>query len=111
MNAIEVRDVHISYKTIKAKSIRQTLFSLKKSTSDRYEAVRGVSFDIKKGEIVGLIGKNGSGKSTLLRSIGGIFSPDSGVIDTMGNNVSLLSIGVGFQIGRASCRERVFCWV
>ena len=52
MNAIEVRDVHISYKTIKAKSIRQTLFSLKKSTSDRYEAVRGVSFDIKKGEIV-----------------------------------------------------------
>ena len=107
MNAIEVRDVHISYKTIKAKSIRQTLFSLKKSTSDRYEAVRGVSFDIKKGEIVGLIGKNGSGKSTLLRSIGGIFSPDSGVIDTMGNNVSLLSIGVGFQ-NELTGRDNIF---
>lgn len=97
MNAIQVRDLHISYKTIKAQSIRKSLFSLKKSSTDRYEAVRGVSFDVKKGEIIGLIGKNGSGKSTLLRSIAGIFSADSGVIDTMGNNVSLLSIGVGFQ--------------
>ena len=42
MNAIEVRDLHISYKTIKAKSIKKTLFSLKKSTTDRFEAVRGV---------------------------------------------------------------------
>ena len=97
MNAIEVRDLHISYKTIKTQSIRKTLFSLKKTNADRFEAVRGVSFDVKKGEIIGLIGKNGSGKSTLLRSIAGIFSADSGVIDTKGNNVSLLSIGVGFQ--------------
>ncbi len=97
MNAIEVRDLHISYKTIKAQSIKKTLFSLKKSNADRFEAVRGVSFDVKKGEIIGLIGKNGSGKSTLLRSLAGVFSPDSGVIDTKGNNVSLLSIGVGFQ--------------
>lgn len=97
MNAIEVRDLHISYKTIKAQSIKKTLFSLKKSNADRFEAVRGVSFDVKKGEIIGLIGKNGSGKSTLLRSLAGVFSADSGVIDTKGNNVSLLSIGVGFQ--------------
>ncbi len=107
MNAIEVRDLHISYKTIRAKSIKQTLFSLKKSSSDRFEAVRGVSFDIKKGEIVGLIGKNGSGKSTLLRSIAGIFSPDSGVIETNGNNVSLLSIGVGFQ-NELTGRDNIF---
>ncbi len=107
MNAIEVRDLHISYKTIKAKSIKQTLFSLKKSSTDKFEAVRGVSFNIKKGEIVGLIGKNGSGKSTLLRSIAGIFSPDSGVIDTNGNNVSLLSIGVGFQ-NELTGRDNIF---
>lgn len=97
MNAIEVRDLHISYKTIKAQSIKKSLFSLKKSNADRFEAVRGVSFDVKKGEIIGLIGKNGSGKSTLLRSLAGVFSADSGAIDTKGNNVSLLSIGVGFQ--------------
>lgn len=107
MNAIEVRDLHISYRTIKAQSIRKTLFSLKKSNADRYEAVRGVSFDVKKGEIIGLIGKNGSGKSTLLRSIAGIFSPDSGVIDTKGNNVSLLSIGVGFQ-NELTGRDNIF---
>ena len=97
MNAIEVRDLHISYKTIKAQSIKKTFFSLKKTSTERYEAVKGVSFDVKKGEIIGLIGKNGSGKSTLLRSIAGIFSPDSGSITTNGSNVSLLSIGVGFQ--------------
>lgn len=107
MNAIEVRDLHISYKTIKAKSIKKTLFSLKKSTTDRYEAVRGVSFDVKKGEIVGLIGKNGSGKSTLLRSIAGIFAPDSGTIDVKGNKVSLLAIGVGFQ-NELSGRENIY---
>lgn len=97
MNAIEVRDLHISYKTVKAQAIKRTFFSLKKSSTEKYEAVKGVSFDVKKGEIIGLIGKNGSGKSTLLRSIAGIFSPDSGSIETKGGNVSLLSIGVGFQ--------------
>ncbi len=97
MNAIEVRDLHISYKTVKAQAIKKTFFSLKKSSTEKYEAVKGVSFDVKKGEIIGLIGKNGSGKSTLLRSIAGIFSPDSGSIETKGGNVSLLSIGVGFQ--------------
>lgn len=97
MNAIEVRDLHISYKTVKAKSIKKTIFSLKKSTTDEFEAVRGVSFDVKKGEIVGLVGKNGSGKSTLLRSIAGIFSANSGTIDIKGNKVSMLAIGIGFQ--------------
>lgn len=107
MNAIEVRDLYISYKTVKAKSIKKTLFSLKKSTTDKYEAIKGVSFDIKKGEIVGLIGKNGSGKSTLLRSIAGIFAPDSGTIDVKGNKVSLLAIGVGFQ-NELSGKENIY---
>lgn len=62
-----------------------------------YEAVRGVSFSLPKGEILGIVGKNGSGKSTMLKAIAGIFSPDSGIIDLHGNSVSLLSIGVGFQ--------------
>lgn len=97
MNAIEVQDLHISYKTIATQSIRKTIRSLGKARTDRFEAVRGVSFNVKKGEIVGLVGKNGSGKSTLLRSIAGIVSPDSGVINTNNNTVSLLSIGVGFQ--------------
>lgn len=50
-----------------------------------------------KGQILGIIGKNGSGKSTLLRALAGIFSPDEGTIETYGNSISLLAIGVGFQ--------------
>ena len=96
-NTIEVKDVHICYQTVQAESIKKSLFSLRKSRVEKFEAVKGVSFDIQKGEIVGLIGKNGSGKSTLLRSIAGIFSPDEGTIDIGEHSVSLLSIGVGFQ--------------
>ena len=62
-----------------------------------FEAVRGISFNVPKGEIMGIVGKNGSGKSTLLRAIAGIFAPDEGSIDLHGHTVSLLSIGVGFQ--------------
>lgn len=62
-----------------------------------FEAVKHVSFNVEKGEILGIIGKNGSGKSTMLKALAGIFSPDSGTIDTKDYSVSLLSIGVGFQ--------------
>lgn len=93
--AISIKDLVISYRDIKKFSIRNSLFSHEKSTL--FTAVKGISFDIKKGEIVGICGKNGSGKSTLLRAIAGIFSADKGCIDLNNNSVSLLSIGVGFQ--------------
>lgn len=96
-NAIDVKDLHISYKCLKSFSIKKSLLHLKKTKSEVYEAVRGVSFSVPKGEILGIVGKNGSGKSTMLRAIAGIFSPDQGSIDLHGNSVQLLSIGVGFQ--------------
>jgi teichoic acid transport system ATP-binding protein len=96
-NAIEVRDLRISYKCLNKLSIKKSLFTLKKSKAEVFEAVRGVSFNVPKGQIMGIIGKNGSGKSTMLRAIAGIFAPDSGSIDLHGFSVSLLSIGVGFQ--------------
>ena len=95
--AITVKDLHIKYKTIQKLSIRKTLFKLKKSKAEYFEAVKGVSFNIEKGKIVGIVGKNGSGKSTILRAIAGIFSADKGTINLHGNTISLLSIGVGFQ--------------
>ncbi len=96
-NAIEVRDLVIGYKSIKAYSIKKSLLKFKKVEVDEFIAVNHVTFDVKKGEILGIIGKNGSGKSTMLKALAGIFSPDSGTIDLKGHTVSLLSIGVGFQ--------------
>ncbi len=93
--AIHIKDLVVSYRDIKKFSIRKTLFNREKSSL--FTALKGISFDIKKGEIVGICGKNGSGKSTLLRAIAGIFSADKGIISLNGNTVSLLSIGVGFQ--------------
>ena len=95
--AITVKDLKISYRTIKKFSLRKTLFKPNKDKVEYFEAVKGVSFNIEQGKIVGIVGKNGSGKSTILRAIAGIFSADSGIIDLHGNTVSLLSIGVGFQ--------------
>ncbi|WP_242942709.1 ABC transporter ATP-binding protein [Pseudobutyrivibrio sp. C4] len=85
-----------------AKSIRRG--GVPRSTIVR--AVNDVSFEVKQGEIVGIVGRNGSGKTTLLRSIAGIFQPDEGNIDTHGNRVSLMAIGIGFN-GNNTGRENI----
>ncbi len=95
--AIEVENLCINYRGLKSYSIKRNLLLGKKNKAEVFEAVKNVSFKVKKGEIIGLIGRNGSGKSTMLRAIAGIFSPNSGTIDLHDNSVSLLSIGVGFQ--------------
>lgn len=96
-NAIEVKDLKVIYRSMEAYSLRENLFKFKRNRKEIFEALRGVSFDVPKGQILGIIGKNGSGKSTLLRTIGGIFRPDEGSVNLFNNTVSLLSIGVGFQ--------------
>ncbi|WP_426350507.1 ABC transporter ATP-binding protein [Alloiococcus sp. CFN-8] len=106
-NAIEVRDLKIRYRSLNKMSIRKSLLKLRKSKVETFEAVKGISFDVPKGEIMGIVGKNGSGKSTLLRAIAGIFSPDEGSIDIFDNTISLLSIGVGFQ-KKLTGRENIF---
>ena len=104
--AVTVKDLNIYYKDIKkfsiAKSGIKNLLNAKE-----FHAVKDVSFEIPKGQILGICGKNGSGKSTLLRAIAGIFSADTGTIDLHGNSISLLSIGVGFQ-RRLSGYENIF---
>lgn len=96
-NAIEVRDLVLRYRILNKMSIRSSLLKLKKSKTEIFEAISGISFNVEKGQIMGIVGKNGSGKSTLLKTISGIFSPDEGTVDLHGHSVSLLSIGVGFQ--------------
>lgn len=93
---ITVKNLHITYRGLKKTSIRASWTKLKNKI-EVFEALKGVSFEVEEGKILGIIGKNGSGKSTMLRAIAGIFSPDKGKIDLHGNQVSLLSIGVGFN--------------
>ena len=94
--AISVKDLHVYYRDMNRFSLKKN--GLKgKGSGKIFKAVKGVSFEVPKGQILGICGKNGSGKSTLLRAISGIFSPDKGSINLHGNSISLLSIGVGFQ--------------
>lgn len=105
---ISVKDVKIRYRFLKKISLLKSMFSLKKIAKTEYfEAVKGITFDVKKGQILGIVGKNGSGKSTLLRAIAGIFSPDEGSIDLHGHSISLMSIGVGFN-GALTGRENIY---
>jgi len=69
-----------------------------------YWALKDVSFDLYRGETLGVLGRNGSGKSTLLRILAGIIEPDRGTVESDGSSVSLLSLGVGFA-GHLSGRE------
>ena len=105
-HALEVKDQVISYQNLKKTSIKKTLLHLKRQKPDRFVAVKGISFYVREGEILGIIGKNGSGKSTTLNALAGIFSPDSGSIDLNGHSISLLSIGVGF-IREMTGRENI----
>ncbi|MBE6790408.1 MAG: ABC transporter ATP-binding protein [Ruminococcaceae bacterium] len=104
--AIEVENLSISYKGLKSYSIKKNLLRRKRSEKEEFRAVKNLSFKLKKGEILGIVGKNGSGKSTLLKAIAGIFTPDEGSIDLHGNSISLLAIGVGF-IKELTGRENI----
>ncbi len=104
--AIEVENLSVCYKGLKSYSIKKNLLRRKRSEKELFRAVKNVSFKLKKGEILGIVGKNGSGKSTLLKAIAGIFNPDEGSVDLHNNTVSLLAIGVGF-IKELSGRENI----
>ena len=95
--ALELKHVSINYKDLSHMSLHQSLAKDGVKKANIVHAVRDVSFSVNQGEILGIVGRNGSGKSTLLRSIAGIFQPDEGVIDTKGNRVSLMAIGIGFN--------------
>lgn len=95
--ALEVNHVSIDYKNLMHMSMHQSLLQKGVQRAETIRAVDDVSFEVEQGKILGIVGRNGSGKTTLLRSIAGIFRPDEGYIDTKGNRVSLMAIGIGFN--------------
>ena len=96
---INVKDVKKMYKLYDKPMdrMKEALgFSRKKRYKEHY-ALNGVSFDVKKGETVGIIGTNGSGKSTMLKIITGVLNPTAGEVEIEGRISALLELGAGFN--------------
>lgn len=98
--AISVNDVSKLYKLYDKPSdrLKESLgFSKKKRYREHY-ALHNLSFDVKKGECVGIIGTNGSGKSTILKIITGVLNPTEGMVQIDGRISALLELGAGFNM-------------
>lgn len=79
----------------------------KRSSYERFEAISDVSFQVKKGEVVGIVGRNGCGKSTLLQLVAGVLKPSSGSLALNGRVSAILELGAGFN-PEATGRENVY---
>lgn len=97
--SISVKNVSKSYKLYKKPSdrLREVLHPFRKSYHIEFSALKDISFEIPKGQILGIVGKNGSGKSTLLKILTGILTPTTGQVHVDGRISALLELGAGFN--------------
>ena len=93
--------------TLAESMLRRLRHPLRRAASETFWALQDVSFDVFKGEVIGIIGRNGAGKSTLLKVISRITEPTAGEIDLYGRVGSLLEVGTGFH-PELSGRENIF---
>lgn len=108
--AIRIDNVYKKFRLYHEKrdSVYESLvgyFNRKRNYED-IDVLAGVSVDIQKGEIFGILGRNGAGKTTLLRMIAGIYPPDSGTITVDGTLIPFLQLGAGFN-DELSARDNI----
>lgn len=98
-NVIEIKNISKIYNLYNKPSdrLKEALFS-RKSRHTEFAALNDVSFNVNKGEILGIIGKNGSGKSTILKIITSVLTPTSGECIVKGKIAALLELGAGFNM-------------
>lgn len=108
-NAIEVSNITKSFKIYldKGNTVKEKLLFKKRRDHEKRQVLKGISFEVKKGEVVGLIGHNGCGKSTTLKLLTRIMYPDSGTIKSQGRISSLLELGAGFHPDMSG-RENIY---
>lgn len=109
INAIEVSNVKKSFKVYKDKgfSLKEKLLFWSRNEYEMRHVLKGISFSVKKGEVIGLIGRNGCGKSTMLKLLTRIIYPDNGTIKMNGRVASLIELGAGFHPDMSG-RENIY---
>jgi ABC-type polysaccharide/polyol phosphate transport system ATPase subunit len=109
MPAVDLRDIHKTFRIpheVHTTLTERILSGFRRTSYERFEALRGVDLVIEKGSFVGIIGGNGSGKSTLLKIISGLLPPDRGAVHVDGTMSALLELGLGFS-NELTVRENV----
>ena len=98
--AIQVEDVTKIYRLYEKPidRLKETVSVTHKNYHRDFYALNGISFQVKKGETVGIIGTNGSGKSTILKIITGVLTPTTGTVKVDGKISALLELGAGFNM-------------
>ena len=110
-NAVELRDVEMHFNMSKEKleSLKEYFLKLAKRQLmfEDFVALDHITFDIKKGDVFGIVGLNGSGKSTTLKIISGILQPTKGTVKVNGVIAPLIELGAGFDM-ELTARENIY---
>ena len=110
-NAVELKNVEMHFNMSKEKleSLKEYFLKLvrRQLMFEDFTALDGISFEIKKGDVFGIVGLNGCGKSTTLKIISGILKPTKGTVETCGVIAPLIELGAGFDM-ELTARENIY---
>ena len=108
-NTIEVRNIKKSFKVYpdKGTGLKEKIIFRNRNRYIKHEVLKGISFDVKKGEALGIVGKNGCGKSTALKMLSKIMYPDEGTVVMDGRVAALIELGAGFHPDMSG-RENIY---